>query len=157
VITGLNGAVFSPDRRYELFWKRNESAEKHEIWLRSAENPTVQALLYSYERNADVLWSPDSTLVAITDLAGSSESYVKVFRIQPSIAFSEIKEVPHFIEKKYFTNKDGSSIFSHQYAAVSRWSKDSNYIEITLRGYDALDGSQRSLRKRVKVAIPSAQ
>jgi hypothetical protein len=153
----LKGVVVSPDRRYELFWKRNESAEKHEIWLRLSENAAIQALMYSYERNADVLWSPDSTLIAITDLAGSSESYVKVFRIQSSLAFREVKEVPQFIETKYFTNKDGSSIFSHQYASVSRWSKDSRYLEIDLRAYDALDGSQRSLRKRVKVAIPSAQ
>jgi hypothetical protein len=99
-ITGLNGSVSSPDRRYELFWKRNESTEKHEIWVRSSVNTADQALLYSYERNADVLWSPDSTLVAITDRAGSNESYVKAFQIQSPTAFSEIKIVSQYIRRK---------------------------------------------------------
>jgi hypothetical protein len=153
-ITGLSGWVHSPDRRYQLFWKKNESTEKHEIWVRSSENMADQTLLYSYERIADVLWSPDSTLVAITDRAGSSESYVKAFQIQSPTAFSEIKMVPQYIDATYFTNKNGSMIFGHHFAAVSRWSKDSAFLEVELRAYDALDGSKRSLRERVKIAIP---
>jgi hypothetical protein len=156
-ITGLNGSVSSPDRRYELLWKRNESTEKHEIWIRPSENTADQMLLYSYERNADVLWSPDSTLVAITDRAGSSESIVKAFKIQSPTTFSEIKSVPQYIDAKYITNKDGSMIFGHHLAAVSSWSKDSKFLEVELSAYDALDGSNRSLRKRVKIAIPPAQ
>jgi hypothetical protein len=157
VITALERAVFSPDWRYELRWKRNDHSEKHEIWLRSSTDAENQALLYSYERNADVLWSPDSIYVAITDRVGSSESFVRVFRIQSSTTFSEIKEIPQFIDQKYLTNKDGSLNFSHHYAAIFRWSKDSRYLEIELSAYDALDGSQRSLRERVKVAIPPVQ
>jgi hypothetical protein len=156
-ITGLSESVSSPDRRYELVWKRNESTEKHEIWIRSSENIADQTRLYSYERNADVLWSPDSTLVAITDRAGSSESYVKAFQIQSPTAFSEIKVVPQYIDAQYFTNKNGSMIFGHHHAAVSRWSKDSTFLEVELHAYDALDGSKRSVRKRVKIAIPLAQ
>jgi hypothetical protein len=153
-ITGLSESVYSPNQRYELSWKRNESTEKHEIWVRSSENTADQTLLYSYERNADVLWSPDSTLVAITDRAGSSESYVKAFQIQSPTAFSEIKMVPQYIDAKYFTDKNGSMIFGHHLAAVSRWSKDSKFLEVELRAYDALDGNKRSLNKRVKIAIP---
>lgn len=156
-ITGLSGSVYSPDRRYELFWKRDESTEKHEIWVRSSVNTADQALLYCYERNADVLWSPDSTLVAITDRAGSNESYVKAFQIQSPTAFSEIKMVPQYIDAKYFTNKNGSMIFGHHHAAVSRWSEDSRFLEVELSAYDALDGSKRSLRKRIKIAIPLDQ
>jgi hypothetical protein len=156
-ITGVSGSVSSPDRRYELLWKRNESAEKHEIWIGPSENTADQTLLYSYERNADVLWSPDSTLVAITDRAGSSESYVKAFKIQSPTTFSEIKMIPQYIDATYFTNKDGSLNFGHHFAAVSRYSKDSKFLEVELNAYDALDGSKRSLRKRVRIAIPLAQ
>lgn len=156
-ITGLSGSVYSPDRRYELFWKRNEFTEKHEIWVRSSVNTTDQALLYSYERSADVLWSANSTSVAITDHAGSNESHIRAFQIQSPTAFSEIKIVSQYIDAKYFINKDGSMIFGHHHAAVSRWSKDSRFLEVELSAYDALDGSKRSLRKRVKIAIPLDQ
>lgn len=156
-ITGLRGSVSSPDRRYELSWKRNESTEKHEIWLRLSENMADQMLLYAYEINADVLWSPNSTLVAITARAGSSESYAKAFQIQSPTAFSEINAGPQYIDAKYFTNKDGSMIYWSSPRAVSRWSKDSKFLEVELSAYDALDGSKRSIRKRGKTAIPLAQ
>src|SRR5438552_16904703 len=74
-IAGLAQPITSPDGHFQLLWKRNEKAEAHEIWLRLSRAPDEQALLYSFGRGADVLWSPDSTMVAITNAATSDEAF----------------------------------------------------------------------------------
>jgi hypothetical protein len=153
-ITGLDQPITSPDGRFQLLWKRNEKVELHEIWLRSSRTPDEQALLYSFGRSADVLWSPDSTMVAITDAATSDQAFVTVFRITGPKAFEEIKEIGRFIEEKYFKRKDGSYIFDHTYALVAGWSKDSKSLQVELKAHGAMDGSNLSLQKKVTVRIP---
>jgi hypothetical protein len=153
-ITGLDQPVTSPDGRFQLLWKRNEKVEMHEIWLRSSSAPEEQALMYSFGRGANVLWSPDSTMVALTDAATSDQAFVRVFRITGPTVFEEIKEIEHSIEKKYFKHKDGSYIFDHTYALVTEWSKDSKSLEVEVKAHGALDGSNRSLQKKVTVRIP---
>jgi len=155
-ITFLDQPIPSPDRQFELLYRKNETKPDapHEIWIRSSKNSASETLLYSYGRDADVLWSPNSKLLAITDRAGSSESYVKVFQIESPAAFQEIKEIGQYIEANFFRDKDGSAIWSHNYAYVVSWSGNSKSLLVQLNAHDALDGSKRTLHKRVTVRIP---
>ena len=137
-ITGLAEPIPSPDGRFELFYRKDDTKGKppdyypdHEIWIRSKMDPAKSVLVYSYGRGADVLWSPDSKMVAITDFAGSSESYVVIFRISPQLVLEAIPEVEPFIESH---EKQMLPAYDHFYAEVVRWSEDSKSLTINLRG-----------------------
>jgi hypothetical protein len=89
-ITGVTETIVSPDGHFELFYRReevrgifNQMYSDHQIWIRSKTEQEKPVLLYSYGRDANVSWSPDSTMVALTDFEGSSNSHVVIFRISP--------------------------------------------------------------------------
>lgn len=153
-ITGSGRPVPSPDGRLELFWRRSDPNGPHEIWLRSSQKPTEQTLVYAFNRSASVLWSPNSALIAITDRQTSDETRVRVFRVLPALVVLEIKDAARYIDETFFLGKDGAPIYGHSYAGAVRWSKDSDSLEVEVRAYDALDGSQRKLRKKVWVKFP---
>src|SRR5262249_58260682 len=45
-----------------------------EIWLRSSASPEAPVLLTKYERNAEAIFSPDCTMIALNDDMGSNVS-----------------------------------------------------------------------------------
>jgi len=153
-ITGSGGSVPSPDGRLELFWSRSDPNGPHEIWVRSSQKPTEQTLVHTFSRSASVLWSPNGALIAITDRQTSDETRVRVFRVLPALVVQEMKDAARYIDKAFFLGKDGAPIYGHSYAGAVRWSKDSDSLEVEIRAYDALDGSQRKLQKRVWVKFP---
>ncbi len=136
VIPGLEKPFPSPDGRLELLYRSSENNPNslpHEIWIRSTRNPKDQTLLYSMGRNGNVLWSPDSTMVAITDAASSTDSFVLVFRVLSPTTFEEVKEVRQVLDQKFFNN---SRIYGdHRYAKVVRWSRDSKSLLVELRAH----------------------
>ncbi len=156
-ITGSTKPLRSPDGRFELVWRRAEPNGPHEIWVRSSGKLTEQAFMYLFIRGASVVWSPDSTMVAITDRQSSDEARVRVFRIATPLAVEEKKEVAEFIEESFFREKDGSPIFGHSYARVVKWSRDSKSLLVELTAYDALDGSKRRLQQEARIMIPPAK
>src|ERR1051325_5404402 len=134
-ITGVEIPIASPDGRFELFYKQDETSNEmypdHQIWLASKIRPFETRLLYSYIRDADVSWSPDSTMVAITDFEGSSNSHVVLFRIRPFPEIDQLSEIDGFVEaheQEMLANHD------HFYAKVVGWTLDSASLAIELRG-----------------------
>lgn len=91
-------------------------------------------------------------MVAITDAASSSDSYVKVFRIVSPSIIVEIKEIDQFVgshERKMLPSYD------HFYAEVMGWSKDSKVLLIKLSGdYADPDLKIRRAKKEVTFRIP---
>jgi hypothetical protein len=65
-ITGRE-AVSSPDGRWKISGRRNTADDGHEVWLESASQTAAARRIYEFGRHADVLWSPDSKLIAIND------------------------------------------------------------------------------------------
>lgn len=98
------------------------------------------------------MWSPDSTMVAITDQESSSDSFVKVFRISSPSTFTEIKEVQPFVDSHA---KKMLSQYDHFYAEVVAWPKDSKFLIIRLRGdFAELEGKRHEAQKKVTFTIP---
>lgn len=114
-------------------------------------------MLYYYGRDADVSWSPNSTMVAVTDFEGSSNSHVVLFRIQPSLKIEQLSEIDEFVEahaKEMLPNYD------HFYAEVVGWTFDSSSLAIELRGdltewdLTQTEYTTRRFQRQVKFGIP---
>ena len=80
-ITGHEGPVSSPDGRWKVSWRRNATVYGHEVWLEPVSQTAIARRIYEFERRADMLWSPDSKMIAINDWAVSNEAYVSVLRV----------------------------------------------------------------------------
>ncbi len=154
-ITGRAEPITSPDGRLDLVWRRNEAKGVHEIWVRPTSDDAQARLLYSFGRDALVLWAPNGTTVAITDRLGSDETRVRVFRLAPDLEAAEILSVAEYVET-FFLDGEGRPAFGHSYAYAMRWARDSNSLQVELRAYDPVDGSRRTLKKTVNVRIPKA-
>ena len=151
-ITGMEQPIPSPDGRSALLYKKNQTNPDqpyHEIWVRSTEAPGKEALLFEYGRDANVLWSPDSTMVAITHAATSTDSFVFVFRVVSLTMFEEVKEVAQFLDTTFFNNRNIKA--DHRYAEVVSWSQDSKSLLVALSGHG--DGG-REFHKKVRIKIP---
>ena len=160
-ITGVEVPISSPDGRFELFYKRNDALEEmyqhHQIWLASKTRPAKTELLYSYGRYANVAWSPDSTMIAITDFEGSSNSHVLLFRISHPLAIETVSELDHFVETH---SQEMLPSYDHFYVEVVGWSIDSGSLAIELRGdlteWDSTwaEYTTHQILRQVKFRIP---
>ncbi len=160
-ITGVEVPISSPDGRFELFYQRHDALEEmyrhHQIWLGSKTRPAKTELLYSYGRDANVAWSPDSTMIAITDFEGSSSSHVLLFRISQPLAIETVSELGHFVETR---SQEMLPSYDHFYIEVVGWSIDSGSLAVELRGdlteWDRTwtEYTTHQIRRQVKFRIP---
>jgi hypothetical protein len=151
----LDNPLRSPDGRLEIIWKKPPDADwnkdwDRELWIRRVGEPGWGKVLYSFPRSADVLWSPDGTMVAITDEWGSNGSSIVILRVHPDEPPREIQGVTRKIERLL-------APFGHAYAYADCWSADSRRLRVRLRAHGALDGSARTLEKVTVIAIPAAK
>ena len=148
-VEGRETPVSSPDGRWEIFWRRAAASDvlDHEIWLRSAWKPATARRIFGYGRHAEVLWSPDSKLIAINDRALSNEAWVSVFRVLPE---GHVAEIGSFTEriKKLHTGKD-SAPFDHLYVTALKWSRDSKTLLVQVKGH----GDRREVDRRITVRV----
>ena len=151
-ITGSSEAIPSPAGGLELVWRRNVVQSTHEIWVRPVGEDPKARLLYSFGRDALVLWAPNGKMVAITDHSGTDQARVRVFRVFADRDPIEISRVAEEIER-LLVDQEGRAIFGHSYAFAMRWLRDSRALRVELRGYEALDGSPRRLRKTIDVRV----
>jgi hypothetical protein len=74
-------SVLSPDRHYEIEnVVCSKDTEERALVLHNIDTG-VRRILYTYTRDATVLWSPDSHYVAINDYAGSDYTNNLVFSV----------------------------------------------------------------------------
>lgn len=64
----------------EYYWSRSAPDRSREIWLRSTGSPARHIRLTTYERDADVVFSPDCEMIALNDNVGSNIGEVRLFR-----------------------------------------------------------------------------
>jgi hypothetical protein len=76
-----------------LSWREDAVRKDHQIWVRTVGGEGQARLIYSYLRAAEVLWSPDSKMVAVTDAGGSNVSDVIVFRVYRDREPQELRNV----------------------------------------------------------------
>lgn len=78
---------------------------------------------------------------------------MRVFRVFEDRSPIEVTSVARHVER-LFVDEKGKLIFSHSYARAVRCSSDGRMLEIQVQGYNALDGSGRSLDKLLTVETP---
>lgn len=68
-------------KTYAVTWERGGPSEQkpHQLFLKKLADGSVSKLL-DFHRQVDVLWSPDSRFVAVTDRTGSNISQVLLFQ-----------------------------------------------------------------------------
>ncbi len=124
-------SVTSPDGRYQVL---NvfcaDQADGRALVLRSVKSGERRTL-YTYERDASVLWSPDSRWIAINDYAGSDYTnnlVVSVDRDTPPID----------LKKRLLQSKPKQDVLGsdHLYLSARKWKSESE-IELTVWGHDS--------------------
>ncbi len=127
----------SPDGRYTLINVNQDREPHHVIWLQNLAKKNRQEL-YRYVRHADVLWSPDSSHVAVNDYGGSDFAVCLIFSVPNG------KETLHidgnFLIQKLATGGQGNSIRGnhHVYIHATRWLGPKT-IQIQADGYGDVD------------------
>ncbi|MEO5359705.1 MAG: hypothetical protein H7843_04580 [Nitrospirota bacterium] len=111
-----------------------------DIWLYSKNNPSKKALLFSYERDADVLISPDEKWLVINYRAGTTDTDALLYKNAKGLEY----EVSELLNDKAWdlfrkTHKQYKiPDFGHSYAEAVRWSSDSKSILLYIYGHDDL-------------------
>jgi hypothetical protein len=80
-----NSQAVSPDGRYVVVDVDSLSEHYHTVFLTDLQFNTRRKL-FNYDRNIDVLWSPDSKLLAVTDYGDSNFSRCSVISVDEKIA-----------------------------------------------------------------------
>ncbi len=124
-------SVASPDGRYQVLnvFCANQ-ADGRALVLRSVKSGERRTL-YTYERDASVLWSPDSRWIAINDYAGSDYTNNVVVSIDRSTPSIDLKE-------RLLQSKPKQSILKsdHLYLTASEWKSESE-IDLLAFGHDS--------------------
>ena len=131
-ITGREAPVSSPDCRWKTSWRRNVADDGHEVWIESASQTAAARRIYEFQRHVEVLWSPNSKLIAINDWAVSTEAPASVLRVQPDGAVAEIVSFTDRL-RKVAASKDLAAL-DHVSITALKWSRDSKSLIVRVKG-----------------------
>ena len=124
-------SVASPDGRYHVLnvFCANQ-ADGRVLVLRSVKSGERRTL-YTYERDASVLWSPDSRRIAINDYAGSDYTNNIVVSIDRDAS-------PIDLKKRLLQSKPKQDVLEsdHLYLSARGWKSESE-IELIAWGHDS--------------------
>lgn len=126
-------SVTSPDGRYEVlnvFCSSQTNERELALVLRNVKSGESRTL-YTYERNATVLWSPDSRRIAINDYAGSDYTNNVVVSVDQSAPTIDLKK--WLLQSKPKQNILGSD---HLYLSANEWKSESE-IQLLAWGHDS--------------------
>jgi hypothetical protein len=146
-ITGRGAPVLSPDGRWKISWRRNGADDGHEVWLESASETAAARRIYEFQRHAEVLWSPNSKLIAINDWAVSTEALTSVLRVRPDGAAAEINSFTDRVKK--LVAREDLAALDHVYITALKWSRDSMTLLVQVKGH----GGRRELERRIAVRV----
>lgn len=126
-------SVTSPDGHYEVlkvFCSSRPNERELALVLRNVQSGETRTL-YTYERAAGVIWSPDSRWVAINDYAGSDYTNNVVVSVDPGTPRIDLKQ--SLLESK---PKQRILESDHLYLSASEWKSDSE-IRLVAWGHDS--------------------
>lgn len=126
-------SVTSPDGRYEVskvFCSSQTKEREMALVLRNVQSGESRTL-YTYDRDASVIWSPDSRWIAINDYAGSDYTNNVVVSIDPSMPSIDLKQ--RLLESK---PKQRILESDHLYLSASEW-KSHSEIQLVAWGHDS--------------------
>ncbi len=156
-------SVISPNRKYKVssFFCSNAKGDRVLILtnLRTGEH----RLLYTYTRDATVLWSPDSQRIAVNDYAGSDFTRNVVYSVDPD-------QTPFDVQRtlgQAAARKDQRlPAADHLYMSVTKWESDRE-LDVLVWGHGGevshgfcecriltLAGEIRECRRKIPEADP---
>ena len=144
---------WSPDARFLLknVDTPNNPDSPHSIYLTDMRTG-VRTVLYSYARRAEIIWSPDSDIVAINDFDANDDSQCMVFPILPHCGRIDLREEllksrQPDSEKKLVADRRR---YDHNFAHALRW-RDARTLLFVVEGHSsrAHDGFRLEYAYRV--------
>jgi len=119
----------SPDAPRQIFIWESGSAESKQ-------------LLYAFERDATLLFSPDDQWIALNDHVGSGQSEIKLFKKVKGPRYIPSKLDPTakaWALLKQQSNTPYPNTLFHSYACVVNWSANSRALLVSLSGHNDPD------------------
>jgi len=136
-------SIDSPEGHVTADFYFRDADTKRQIWLRYSTSDNEPELLYEYERDADLLFSPDERWIVVNDRLGSNVSEVRLFKQIRGLKYAE-EEQAHVTEKawRFLATHYGlpkvPEMF-HRYSQVIRWAPDSRAFMVVLCGHEDID------------------
>lgn len=127
----------------EHYWSPSRPDGKRELWLRATDS-RGRVLLTTYDRNADTLFSPDCSVVALNDHLGSDVSEVRLFAragvfVYRPLSNSDLsRRVWERLLKTYGIDRTPRFLM-HHYVEVLAWSSDSTALLLRAWGHTDSD------------------
>jgi len=120
--------------------RHSSDSGKHEIWICDARGSDRSTRLYEYDRHADVLLSPDSEWIVVSDYVGSDSSEVIVFRRAKGTEYTrEPVSIRERVWREYCLTHgiDEFKEFDHCYVRAVKWVNGSRELIVQIYGHDA--------------------
>jgi hypothetical protein len=110
-----------------------------QIFLKEPAGHSRSIFLATYNRNAEVLFSPDEKWLVLDDHAGSNISAIRVFKHTQGLHYLEEstdsplnKKVWELFRKRHFPN--AKLDFLHTYTVALCWGRDSDSVVVEIHG-----------------------
>ena len=130
----------SPSKKIIVSYYRSDNQEGNQIWLMTGGDKHKKSkLLYEFNRDAEVIFSPDEKWLLINDRAGSNIFEVLLLKRHGAADYREVKDA-EVTGKAWalFTRENAlpkkTSLF-HSYIEGIRWSADSKAFLLVLWGH----------------------
>lgn len=117
----------------EHYWSPSHPDVSRQIWLRPGPSSTRRILLTTYQRDADSVFSPDCTMIAVNDNLGSNIAEVRLFRRVSGVSYQPVPHAnPTGEAWSSFTRTyrigDLNGFLAHTYVNAVAWSSDSQAL-----------------------------
>ena len=113
-----------------------ERGNTDQIWLVSTADPSQRHLLFTHERNAEVVFSPDEKWLVINDHNLSNESRLLLYRQKALLEYEQVADLTA-AAWKFFEQQNGRKAqFDHSYVEALRWAdEDPPNLLLSLDGH----------------------
>jgi hypothetical protein len=129
----------SPTRSIEAVVFFEDIYTSRKIYLHKFNDDVNWVLLCEYERDAEIIFSPNEEWIAMNDYMVSNIASIRMFKRKSQLQYEETKMDPSTACWAFFHNKTKLPYpenLDHIYSEVLRWSPDSKTILINLYGHE---------------------
>ena len=141
--------LYSSDRKYAIINVDAANNEKqHKIILKEISSGKEWKII-EYSRHVEVVWSPNSKAIAITDFSGSNHSNTYIFIVGDNLTKinleEELSKLNHL--KKHLVRND------HVYIKARKWVRDEMEISVEVYGDNDPNGFSTIVKYNLESGI----